>query len=308
MFYISLVILGVLFLYLGAELLVRSSCRLALFFGLSPMIVGLTILAFATSMPETISAVVAQLQQNASDIVMGDVIGSNIANIGLIGCLVLAIFPQAIPKQIRYREMPVLLASALFLTAVMAKGQILRSDGLILLLMFLGIFALQFFLEKKNPHKVILPTGYSHRPIWDLLLLAGGILLLFGGAYALIKGAIGLASWWGVQQRIIALIVVAIGTSLPEMATSLVAAIRHEKEMAIGNLIGSNIFNGLFIIAIASFVQPLTFSRHFFNIDVPVMFFFMFFLWMLSFVPIKMVRSLSIAGLIGYLGYISFLL
>ncbi len=253
---------GAISLFIGANYLIRGSSSLALRLGVSPLVIGLTIVAFATSSPELIVSINAALNGNTG-ITLGNVIGSNICNIGLILGLSAAISPLTAQLQIIKREIPVMIFVNVLLFVFLVGGNINRIEGAIMLL---GMIAYIFFSysmalktkdEKKQEifHKA---AKKKQTKIWlTVLLIAGGLFLLAVGSEMFVKGSIQIAKTFGVSDVVIGLTLVAFGTSIPELITSVVAAIKKENDLAFGNIIGSCIFNILSIVGISSLIVPL---------------------------------------------------
>jgi cation:H+ antiporter len=256
---IGFVIGGIGLLYLGAESLVRGASTLALRSGLSPLVVGLTVVAFGTSAPELVVSIQAALAERGG-IAVGNVVGSNIANVGLILGAAALIRPLRVDPQLVHADIPIAIGATIFATALMADRLLGRVEGLLLasgLLVYIG-FSLRAVrrLPTLPPDALqrVRPTG----PLWrDLLAVGMGLGLLVLGAHALVRGASDIAELLGVPATIIGLSVVAVGTSLPELATALVAAARGEGDLALGNVVGSNLFNVLGILGIAAIIRPV---------------------------------------------------
>ena len=256
---------GIGILYFGAEWLVRGAARLAGSLGVSPIVVGLTVVSFGTSAPELVVSVVASLGGN-SDLAVGNVLGSNLANLGLILGLTALVRPLEVAARVVWREVPLMLLVTAALYPLALDGELSRGDGTILLLGLAGylIFVFQT-VESEAPEivgeyeefmRAASPRGKRVRGMDVLLIVAGCGGLVLGG-YAIVEGAVAVASFLGISQIVIGLTVVAVGTSLPELATSLVAAMHKEADIAVGNVIGSNIFNILAILGTATVVQPI---------------------------------------------------
>jgi len=254
-----LIFLGVALLYVGGELLVKNAALLARAIGLSPLVVGLTVVAFGTSAPE-LAATLAAALKGTPEVAFGNVVGSNAANLGLI--LSLAALIQPIRAQARFlrRELPFMVAVAVLLVVLAADGRVTRAEGALLLsLLFLYLFVL---LRDREPPEVEAefaaefgrPARYVLRRLFFLSL---GVLFLAGGSSALVEGAVRIARELGVAERAIGLTVVAVGTSLPELAAAIVAALRREGDILLGNVVGSNVFNVLGILGTVAVVRPL---------------------------------------------------
>ena len=254
-----LIALGVALLYVGGELLVKNAALLARAVGLSPLVVGLTVVAFGTSAPE-LAATLAAALKGTPEVAFGNVVGSNAANLGLI--LSLAALIQPIRAQARFlrQELPFMVAVAVLLVVLAADGRVTRAEGaLLLFLLFLYLFVL---LRDREPPEVEAefaaefgrPARYALR---RLCFLALGVVFLAGGSSALVEGAVRIARELGVAERAIGLTVVAVGTSLPELAAAIVAALRREGDILLGNVVGSNVFNVLGILGTVALVRPL---------------------------------------------------
>lgn len=272
---VGLLTLGVGVLFCGAEWLVRGSARLAASLGVSPIVVGLTVVSFGTSVPELVVCTVAALGGNP-DLAIGNVMGSNLANIGLIVGLTSMVRPLEVRARVVWREMPLMLLVTAALYPLMWDLRLGRGDGVILLM---ALTAYLVFVFRSVQHEVpeILgehadcmkaSTGamaYLPNIMW---VLAGSACLVLGG-YCIVEGAVQVASALGLSQVAIGLTVVAVGTSLPELATSLVAAMRKESDIAVGNVIGSNIFNVAAILGTTAVLRPVPIPRSILSRELP---------------------------------------
>lgn len=256
-------------LYFGAEWLVGGAARLAQSFGVRPLIVGLTVVAYGTSSPELVVGISAAAA-GRGEIAIGNVIGSNIANIGLILAVAALIRPTTIDRGLRRRELPVLLISAGLVPLVLINGRIEWWEGSILLVLALVYTTWMIRGNRADPtaasdvHELAAAADAATLgaiPETGRLRLAAlaalGLGLLIGGGHFLVGGAVGIARMLGMEERLIGLTIVAVGTSLPELATSVIAAIRGHSDIAIGNVVGSNIFNVLLILGAAGLVAPI---------------------------------------------------
>ncbi len=254
-----LVLLGIILLYLGGEFLVRNSSRLARSLGISPLVIGLTVVAFGTSSPE-LAATLVSAWQGIPAVAMGNVIGSNIANIGLILGFTALIYPLSTRKSFFRRELPIMIGVELLLFLGLWSGAIERYEGVILLLLLGGFL---IFLVK-NDSEVLDEFAEADDvaiPLWRTLAgVVLGVFFLVLGARALVEGAVDIARSFGVAERVIGLSLVALGTSLPELASSMVAAFKRETDIILGNIVGSNIFNVLAILGTTSIFYPLEVS------------------------------------------------
>lgn len=269
-----LLLVGLLLLLGGGTGLVKGASAIATHYGISPLVIGLTVVAFGTSAPELVVNVVGAFR-GETELAFGNVTGSNLANIGLVLATAAIFRPLTIEGQIVRRELPLLLLGTTILL-IMALDRPLsgldpiltRSDGLILLLIF-SIFiymTISDFLFQKRQDRLMenilemeemLPKPMARGVMVNwVFVLAGIIALTAGGQLTIIHGA-ELAEIMGVEQVIIGMAVVAIGTSMPEFVTSIIAALNKESDLCVGNVVGSNIFNGLVVLPIAALVRPL---------------------------------------------------
>lgn len=256
-------------LYYGAEWLVRGSARLSATLGVSPIVVGLTVVSFGTSAPELVVSTVAAFGGNPN-LALGNVMGSNLANIGLILGLTSLIRPLEVHARVVWREAPIMLLVTAALLPLFWDLELSRGDGFILLiaLVWYLVFVFQaagdespeILGEYEDFMKASTTGSRLVHPPDVLLVLAGSACLVLGG-YCIVEGAVSVASALGISQVVIGLTVVAVGTSLPELATSLVAAVRKEADIAVGNVIGSNIFNVAAVLGVTSVLQPIPIPR-----------------------------------------------
>ncbi len=253
---------GLALLFLGGDALIRGATTLASRFGVSRLAIGLTVVAFGTSTPELIVSVDAALA-GANDIALGNVVGSNIANISLILGLAALLRPAAVEAKIVFVDAPIMILVSGALMLVLLDGGISRLDGGFLLLGLVAYTAYTFYEARGESQEVQdeFATAAPPAPANALLgaaLVIGGLLMLAGGGHLLVDAAVDLAVQLGFSQAVIGLTIVAVGTSLPELATSVIAAARGRGDIAIGNVIGSNIFNILGILGVTALIQPLT--------------------------------------------------
>ena len=242
-----MVIVGLTLLIGGGEALVRGASTIAVRAGISPLVIGLVVVSAATSAPE-MAVTIGAVASGEPDLAVGNVVGSNIANILLILGISAVISPLVIKKQLIRVDVPVMVAISVAFLLVSLDGQISLVDGLLLftVLVVHTVVSIAKGRQKESPAAEIdaLPLNSKPVPLWMAgLLLLAGVGLLVGGAQSLVTGAVGIATAFGVSSLVIGLTVVAIGTSLPELATSLVALRKGETDMAVGNIVGSNIFN-----------------------------------------------------------------
>ena len=262
---LAVLISGLVVLYFGAEWLVRGASRLASSLGVSPIVIGLTVVSLGTSAPELVVCLVAALQGNPG-LAIGNVMGSNLANIGLILGLTSLVHPLEVKHRIVWREMPVMLLITFAIYPIAFDRVLSRMDGFMLLLVLLAYLVWVF----RSGHPDEIKSSHGPRDsmatseeaasllnLKDIGHVALGSAFLVLGGYCIVKGAVEVASALGISEVIIGLTVVAIGTSLPELATSLVAAMRQEVDIAVGNIIGSNIFNLTAIFGTTAIVRPI---------------------------------------------------
>lgn len=253
------VLLGVVFLYVGGEFLVRSAVRLAARLGVSSLVIGLTVVAFGTSAPELAATLVSAFE-GVPDIAIGNVVGSNVANVGLILGLTAAIYPLAATRRFLRREIPATVLVSALLFPIMAGGEIARWEGFLLLALLAGYLAYLFRSDEPPGLEEVEEHGATvgEEPVWRMIAgVAIGVALLVIGARLLVTGAVDIASALGVPERVVGLTLVAFGTSLPELASSLVAAVRREADLILGNVIGSNIFNILAVLGATAAIRPI---------------------------------------------------
>jgi cation:H+ antiporter len=256
-----LLFVGVSLLVIGGEFLVRSSVSISLKLNISKMIVGLTVVSFATSVPELFVSVVAAVEGKA-DFALGNVVGSNIANIGLVLGITAIIHKLSTDKDFLRFYWPIMMLFSLFLYYFISTDLNLTSFEGILLLIGLVIYLLFLIIRTRTKKNVIIEdvdeklksASYFKVIIWLLIGVAG----LYFGSEWLVTGATGIAEKLGVSDRVISLTMVALGTSIPELAASVMAALKKEKDLSLGNLIGSNIFNIGSVLGITAIIEPLT--------------------------------------------------
>lgn len=261
---ILLLLLGVVLLTAGGEALIRGSLAAAKRLGISPLLSGLVIVGFGTSAPELVVSIDAAVN-GRPDIAIGNVVGSNIGNVLLILGICALIAPLAVrPLALRRDAITVVAASLLFLFLV-GGSALNQTDGLIFLLALFAYLSWAYYTERSSSA----PTAELHKAeaeelslmpktvLWIVAAVLFGLLLLIGGSQVLLLGAVGIANHFGVSEAVIGLTLVAVGTSLPELSISVIAAIRRHADVAVGNILGSNIFNLLGILGISALLQPL---------------------------------------------------
>jgi cation:H+ antiporter len=271
--------LGVVGLHFGAEWLVSGSSRLALSFGVKPLIIGLTLVAFGTSAPELTVSMAGALQ-GAADISVGNVVGSNIANIGLVLGLAALIRPIDIAPEVFRRDLPAMLFAALLIAVLPFIGGPIESGdgagfllhrwkGVVLLLTLVVILYIMFRSARGGGESLPNQSGRKRALLVILTLL--GLGLLVAGGKLFVDGSVEAAHMLGIPELVIGLTIVAVGTSLPELATSLVAIIRGETAISLGNVVGSNIFNVCCVLGLVTLVSPLVIDARVMKLDMIVM-------------------------------------
>ncbi|MCX7851958.1 MAG: calcium/sodium antiporter [Caldilineales bacterium] len=257
-------IIGLALLILGAEMLVRGASRLAAAIGISPLIIGLTVVAFGTSSPELAVSLVSAWTGQA-DIAVGNVVGSNIFNILVIIGLSALIVPLVVAQQLVRLDVPLMIGISFLSLALGWNGYIGRGEGAILFGILVIYLVFLVRASRRESAEVQLEYaqefgdrrfGMRRQRLFHLGLVLVGLVLLVVGSRWLVAGAVALARWLGVSELVIGLTIVAGGTSLPEVATSVVAALRKERDIAVGNAVGSNIFNLLAVLGLTALVAP----------------------------------------------------
>ncbi|SHE88488.1 cation:H+ antiporter [Desulfacinum infernum DSM 9756] len=316
--YAAAVAAGILALMWGADRFVEGAARLARRLGISPIIVGLTVVSFGTSLPELLITVTAAFMGHP-DVAVGNVVGSNIANIGLILGTASLFRPLMIHSALLHREYPALVVVSV-LAWLMAKDAVFsRFEGL-LLLGGMALFLWWMAKSAQQGHVDALLEEAAEKPVSSekegvrkpLIYLVMGLVCLTLGSRLLVWGGVGMARAFGVSELVIGLTLVALGTSLPELATSVAGAIKKEDDIAVGNVVGSNIFNILAILGVPATIMPLQVSPEAFRRDFPVMLLATFLLWPVcrSWKAGRQGRVNRVEGgalVVGYLGYMTYL-
>ena len=269
--------LGLVLLVVGADVLVKGAARLAASFGIPSLVVGLTVVAFGTSAPELAVSVKAAFAGEA-ELAIANVVGSNIVNVLLILGLSALVLPLTISKQLIRQDVPIMIGLSALLAYFVLDGEIDRMEAL---LFVVGLACYTFFLfwqgKKQGVESVddeVDEMLKQPHPLWqNLLFVAIGLALLVQGSSWMVDSAVQLATAWGISEAVIGLTIVAVGTSLPELMTSVMAAIKGERDIAVGNVVGSNIFNILCVLGISGLVSPtpLLAGAQMASLDIPVM-------------------------------------
>ncbi len=253
-----LILVGFIILIVGAHFLVDGASGMAKRFNVSNLIIGLTVVAFGTSAPELVVNLVAALNPGTTDIALTNIIGSNMINTYVILGVAALIYPIVSQKTSRRFDMPLSLMApvAVLLLVWGMNGQVNRAGGLILLLFFIWFMTVMIRKAMKHPEEA--EEDFKPMKIWlAIIMILGGLGGLIGGAQLIVPSATRIAESWGVSQSVIGLTIVALGTSLPELATSAVAAFKKNSDIALGNVVGSNIFNVFFVLAVSAIIRPL---------------------------------------------------
>ncbi len=291
--YVVLCIIGFILLYYGAEWLVIGAACLARSLGVLPLVISLTVVAFGTSAPELVVNVVSTIQ-GKNMLAVGNVVGSNICNIALVLGLSALFHPITSHESVVKRDIPIMLAVSLYLFFLFLDNRISRLEGIILVA---GIIAYTFFNYYMAKREGVsedesaactndLPEiGFISSRTRQIALIVIGIVCVVGGAKLVVGSAVWIMQYLGVDEKFIGLTMVALGTSFPELATSVIAALRKELDISIGILVGSNIFNIMSVLGVSSLVRPIPISDGFLTsgliIDYGVMLFISFFLWIM---------------------------
>lgn len=304
---ILLIAAGLALLILGGNWLLKSAVSLSLKLEIPKIVIGMTVVSFATSAPEMIVSLNSAINGHA-DIALGNVIGSNIANFGFVLGVVIMIGTIQVQRSFYVHDWPVMMLSSLLLYLFMTTGkEIVRWEGflmftlLILFLIYLIRFQTTAVVDEMPEDDVPLPLGKSLG-----FLLIGG-LALWGGSELLIEGAVNMAAHFGISKRIIGITIISVGTSIPELAASVIAIARKEKAISLGNLIGSNVFNILAVLGITSMITPIPVEdKGLLNFDVLWMLYFALLIFLLVFAPSRMKLSWR-EGLILVGSYVVFI-
>ncbi len=307
------IIVGFALLILGADWLVNGASSIAKKFHIPEIIIGLTIVSIGTSMPELFVSTTSALE-GLSDMSIGNVVGSNLCNLLLILGLSTIIKPVKFQKETRLFEIPMcLIFTVIFIVLCNTGGTINKVEAVLLLLLFLLFIIYTIFMAKKQSSQEKqkeVKTQKKLLPILkDILWIVLGVIGLKIGGDLAVDNAVNIANYFGVSEKIIGLTILAVGTSLPELVTSVTAAIKGNSDIAIGNIIGSNIFNMLLIIGVAAFINPISYNFSY-NMDLMVLVVATLILALFPVIPPKneMSRANGIIYFLMYVGYIGYLL
>lgn len=256
-------VVGFVVLVFAADYLVRGAASIASAVGVSPLVVGLTVVAFGTSAPELAVSVVSAFKGQA-DLAVGNVVGSNIFNILVVVGVSALIIPLVVHRQLVRLDVPVMIFLSVLLYVLAVDGMISRGDGAVLFSMAIGYVGLLLWKTKRGGGAApgldeiegLVEGGGDPKWVKNLFFIVMGIAGLTGGSHLLVKGAVEIATFFGVSELVIGLTIISVGTSLPEVATSVMAAIKGQRDIAIGNVVGSNIFNIVTVLGLSSMVAP----------------------------------------------------
>lgn len=306
---VLVLVAGFVLLVKGADFFVDGAVGIASRFGIPQLVIGLTIAAMGTSMPEAAVSITSALKGSAG-ITVGNVVGSNIMNILVILGVTAIIAPIAVQKSTRNFEIPGMIAiTVLFLVLGYTGGEIVRYEGIILWVVFIGYLAYLFWIAKHNKDE---ESDDEHEKKWSLpvqlIAIVGGIAAIVFGSDLAVDGATAIAKAFGMSDRVIGLTIVALGTSLPELVTSVTAAKRGKADLAIGNIVGSNIFNILFVAGTTALITPVVFASKFVIDSVIAIAAAVLLLVCVCNKDMKLKRPAGIIMLVCYAGYLAYLL
>lgn len=307
---------GLALLILGAEWLVKGASKLAFRVGISPLVVGLTVVAFGTSAPELAINIQSALN-NQADIALGNVVGSNIFNTLFILGLSALIIPLRVDRQLIRLDVPIMIGAGILLYLLALDGALGRIEGAILFALMIAYTIFIIYQSRKEQGEqaddsthLVESRLISDHVLFQILLIIAGLVLLVFGARWLVDGAVAFARYFGVSELVIALTIIAAGTSMPEVATSIVAALRGERDIAVGNVVGSNIFNILSVLGITSILTPnaLPISSAVLGFDLPIMLLITLLCFPIFFSGYEISRGEGGIFLLGYIAYSLYLI
>jgi len=297
-------------LYFGAEWLVRGSVRIASEMGVSPVVIGLTLVSLGTSAPELVVCIYAAID-NAGNLLAGNVLGSNLANIGLILGATALLRPLAVADRVIAREVPIMILITVMVFPFVMDGGVSRADGVVLLVLLIVYLAITFVSSEEDAAEILDEVGLardgdhpelSSSRFGNLGLVAAGAIGLGLGGRAIITGASYLVDSFGASEMVIGATVLAIGTSLPELVTSLVAAARKHADIAVGNIIGSNIFNLTAVMGGSALVQSYEIEGTILTTELPAVLLLSLLVWPVAASARKVRRSEGLLLLVAYGG------
>lgn len=310
-----LFVIGLVILYFGAEWLIEGASRLALEYGIRPVVIGLTVVALGTSMPEFVVNLFAAYS-NESNLALGNIIGSNICNVALILGASALVLPLIVAPQMLRKEYPMMMGAMVLFYVLALDGRINQIDGFILVVGLIGVMTYLFIDARRNPHQPLLEeveeaaAAQDDMPTWRrVLLVVGGTIFLALGANLMVESAVHIADVLGIDHVIVGLTIVAIGTSLPELAASMVGAFKDEADLSVGNVLGSNLLNVLFVVGFISLIKPLDVEAATLQLHFPIMIGFCLLLLPLAWTGYRITRTeggVLIAGFLSYMVYLVF--
>ena len=315
-------VIGLLMLYYGANWLVKGSSSLARNLGLTPLVIGLTVVAFGTSAPELFISVVSSIKDK-SMIAVGNVVGSNICNIALVLGLAACIHPITSNQSVYRRDIPIMLGISIYLLLISFDSKIGRLEGASLFGGIILYTCFNYYIAVKESRRdlksdsvtfvhAVEKIEYVTSKTRQVVYITAGIIGVVVGAEVLIDSAVAIMKIFNVSEKFIGLTIVALGTSLPELATSVVAALRKEMDISIGNLVGSNVFNILSVLGAASLIRPIPIPDGFIHsgllVDYLVMIFVGFLPWLMMKKNYTITRKDGVILLVCYAGYVAYLI
>lgn len=255
---ILLILLSLVILYFAADWLVLGGASLAQRLGVSPLIVGLTVVSFGTSAPELLVSIQSSLSGQGA-LAVGNVVGSNMFNIGIILGVSALIYPLLVKRQLFKVDVPVMIIATVAFLITFRNGKLNFLEGVVFLVIFVSYMLYLIYKAMKDKHQTQSESGFKTTKHWliDISLIVVGLIGLVHGSDLLVKNSVLVAREWGMSEALIGLTIVAAGTSMPELATSVVAALKKHSDIAIGNVVGSNIFNVLLILGTAGVIMPV---------------------------------------------------
>jgi cation:H+ antiporter len=311
---IVLIIFGFVVLIIAADWLITGSVSLARYYRISELTIGLTIVAFGTSTPELVVNIISSIK-GYNDVTLGNIVGSNIFNLMLILGLSGMVFPLTVKSKTIWNEIPFSLIAAIVLILIAnftfkknSGPSLNRIDGGILLLFFL-IFMVYIFRNMKEKEQKLYIDYRQYKPAHSLLLIAGGLIALVISSRLVVFSSVKVAGQLGISQKLIGITIISAGTSLPELVTSVVAAFRHKSDIAVGNIIGSNIFNIFFILGISASIAPVPYNPSFnFDILLLIISTILLFAFMFSGKKYRLDRWEAMLLTIAYISYLYYLI
>ena len=304
------ILAGLMLLFIGGHYLVQHAALLAEKLGLSPLVISMTIVAFGTSAPELVVSVDALLN-GYDDLVLGNIIGSNIANMMLVLPVAAIIFPLTVSKKIVWREGGVMIGATALFAGLCLMGQMSILAGVVLLSVLLGFILFSIFNSDQPPQHSPQDIEDQDKPsssgIKDGVMIILSLLALALGSRLFVEGAVDLSRLLGVSEAVIGLTVVAVGTAAPELITVAIAAWQKQTDVVIGNILGSNIFNLLAIGGVAALVAPISVDEHFITVDLPLLVVISMALVVLALILPRIGRRSGLVLLAGYAAYTAIL-